>query len=217
MVMRREQGNYPEIKWFFREQWGKGGTPTGKQKMMESAEQMGKVEAFKECLKKEGDDQLFTADFETTDVFQECLTKDLNRWLNDQERPWNRSRKESVETPEPQPDNPLLEEWLRIQAADCARLPLEVLDARQGLEHKADPIRLPDIFVPLKAVAPPEKWLDEGDLAPTRLRALTEGERGEPEAVLDLLARESCAVLDWGSRRWQVGADQSTGMATDNE
>ncbi len=93
------------------------------------------------------------AGFETTDDFPECLAKDLNRWLNDQEKPWNRSRKEPIEISEPQPDNQLLEGWLRIQAADCAQLPLEVLDARQGLEQDAAPIRLPDIFVPLKAVA----------------------------------------------------------------
>ncbi|MES9902222.1 MAG: hypothetical protein ABW168_06000 [Sedimenticola sp.] len=135
------------------------------------------------------------AGFETTDDFPECLAKDLNRWLNDQEKPWNRSRKEPIEISEPQPDNQLLEGWLRIQAADCAQLPLEVLDARQGLEQDAAPIRLPDIFVPLKAVAPPEKWLEEYEQDPSTICALAEGERGEPEAVLDLLAREPHAVL----------------------
>ncbi|MBL3599772.1 MAG: SUMF1/EgtB/PvdO family nonheme iron enzyme [gamma proteobacterium endosymbiont of Lamellibrachia anaximandri] len=219
MNMRREQGDYPEIKWFFRKGWGKDGLPMDPDELLEVANQKRLVDAFKERVKAESDVQLFTANFETTNDFPALLARDLNQWLNDPEKPWNQQDAGPGDPYDPPPDDQLLDEWLRIQAADCARLPLEVLDARQGLDQPADPIRLPDIFVPLKAVAPPEKWLEEDEEVPNHIREMTEGKSGKPVPVLDLLAREPHSVLigDPGAGKsalvnqlaWQLSANDA--------
>ncbi len=219
MNIRRAHGDYPEIKWFFRNGWEKGGPPTDTDELAGILNQKREVDAFRAHLNKEGEDQLFTANFETTDDFPVLLARDLNQWLNDPKKPWNQQGDGTGDPPDPPPDDQLLAEWLRIQAVDCARLPLEVLDARQGLEQPADPIRLPDIFVPLKAVAPPEKWLEQDEEVPDHIRKMTEGKSGEPVPVLDLLARESHAVLigDPGAGKsalvnqlaWQLSANKA--------
>ncbi len=100
----------------------------------------------------------------------------------------NRSRQIPIQ------ETPYLQTWLKLLASECAHLPLEILDARHGLEQ-ADPIGLPDIFVPLKAIAPTETWKEtrEQDLA--LARAMAAGGKQEPEPVLELMKEQRLAVL----------------------
>ena len=124
--------------------------------------------------------------------------QDLELWLNDPARPW--SLKNAIQRPEqPEPEIPLQESpylkiWQNLLARECAHLPLEILDARHGMEQ-AEPIGLPDIFVPLKAIAPSEKWQETQEPNLALARTMASGGQGEPEPVLALMKKQRLAVL----------------------
>ena len=50
---RKEQGDWPEIKWFFREKWGKQGPPDDPDQFMEASLQWKKVRDFREQIAKQ--------------------------------------------------------------------------------------------------------------------------------------------------------------------
>ena len=218
---RQEQGDFPEIKWFFREQWGSNGPPTDPKAMQRATEQLEQVVAFKEKLTN-GDPPFFTCSFQTTEDFAEIFRTDLERWLNDPDRSWHKKRTPIQGIPDsPAKQTPYLNIWFRLVAKECARLPLEVLDARQGLEEHRESIRLPDVFVPLKAVAPPKAW-QEGEKPENVLRQIKDDDSSEPQPVIDLLEQKEHTVIigDPGSGKsalvnqltWQLlekGADQN--------
>ena len=186
---RKEQGDWPEIKWFFREKWGKQGPPNNPKQLKESVDQWEKVLEFKNELQN-SDPPLYTVDFSSTDDFAEIFRQDLERWLHDPDRPWcvkNTIRPEQQVTP-------YLKTWLKLLANECAHLPLEILDARQGMEQ-TDPIGLPDIFVPLKAIAPTETWKQTREQDLVLARAMAAGGKGKPEPVFQLLKEQRLAVL----------------------
>ncbi len=101
-------------------------------------------------------------------------------------------------------------------------MPLQVLDPRQGLDNTADPIKLPDIFVPLKAVAPTKKWLEAEQPNAQLVREITTAKHSdsstEAEDVIALLEQQRLTVLlgDPGSGKsvmlnqlcWQLIQDQ---------
>ena len=194
---REEQGDWPEIKWFFRETWGKQGPPNNPKQLMESSEQWEKVLEFKSKLQS-NEPLLYTKSFQTTDDFPAMFRQDLELWLHDPARPWNAKntiRPDLTEITEtPTQESPYLKIWQNLLARECAHLPLDILDARHGLEQ-ADPIGLPDIFVPLKAIAPSEKWQEtqEADLA--LARTMCAGGQSKPEPVLALIEKQRLAVL----------------------
>jgi NACHT domain len=193
---RKEQDDWPEIKWFFRDKWGKQGPPDDPDEFLKAGEQWKKVKDFKKKLQT-SNPPLYTVDFPTTDEFPKIFRQDLERWLNDPARPWSPKKTKKPEQPEldlPIQETPFLQIWLKLLAIECAHLPLEILDARHGLEQ-ADPIGLPDIFVPLKAIAPTKPWKEtrEQDLA--LARAMATGGKQEPEPVLALLKEQRLAVL----------------------
>ena len=202
---RKEHGDYPEIKWFFRKGWGKTGIPTNSEDLRIAGDQTAKVEAFQKTLWKEGKQQSYTKSFQTSDEFPNILEQDLLRWLQNSERDWNKASEPNIGQPTLTQTNssnsstPYFAIWQRLLAAECARLPLEVLDPRQGLENTADPIKLPDIFVPLKAVAPTKKWLEAEHLDTQLVREITTAKHSdsstEPEDVIALLEQQRLAVL----------------------
>jgi formylglycine-generating enzyme required for sulfatase activity len=205
LAYRNEHGDYPEIKWFFREQWSNAGIPTDPDVLREVTEQLEKVKIFKDGLWKEAEQQAYTQSFKTSDEFPNILEHDLQRWLSNLERPWNQTPDEhatknnqSVST-SPVSPSPYFAAWQRLLAAECARLPLEALDPRQGLEHTANPIQLPDIFVPLNAIAPTKKWLNAEHSNVQLIQEMSSAQRGdsaaEPEPVMALLEHHRLAVL----------------------
>ncbi len=131
---RKQHGDYPEIKWFIREQWGQGELPTDAKALAQATQQKETVEAFIEKLKS-GDPAFFTASFATTADFPEILRNDLDRWLNDPQRPWNEgpipSQAGVSKKPTPEAFN-ILESKLKTSEAD---LTLTEKDLRTILEH----------------------------------------------------------------------------------
>lgn len=133
---------------------------------------------------------MYTVDFPTTDDFLDIFRHDLERWLHDPAHPWN--AKNTIQSEQPLKsttaiqETPYLQTWVKLLATECAHLPLEILDARHGLEQ-ADLIGLPDIFVPLKATAPTETWKEtrEPDLA--LAIAMAAGGKQESVPVLELM------------------------------
>jgi hypothetical protein len=202
---RQEHGNYPEIKWFFRKGWGKAGIPTNSEELRIAGEQTAKVESFQTTLWKEGEQQSYTQSFQTSEEFPDILEHDLLRWLHDSERSWNKASEPDKTKPqltEKIPLNsttPYFDTWQRLLAAECVRLPLQVLDPRQGLDNTADPIKLPDIFVPLKAVAPTKKWLEAEQPNAQLVREITTAKHSdsstEAEDVIALLEQQRLTVL----------------------
>ncbi len=228
LAYRKEHGDYPEIKWFFREQWSNKGVQTDVDVLLKTTEQLKKVKAFKNALLTEGEQQSLIQSFQTSNKFPDILANDLQRWLHDSERSWNqtsepdKTKNKQTANTSPILTTPYFAIWQRLLAAECARLPLEVLDPRQGLENTADPIKLPDIFVPLKAVAPTKKWLEAERLDAQLVREITTAKHSdsstEPEDVIALLEQQRLAVLlgDPGSGKsvmlnqlcWQLIEDQ---------
>lgn len=84
--------------------------------------------------------------------------------------------------------------WFQLLAQECTHLPLEILDARQGLEHK-DAIGLPDVFVPLKAIAPPSQWLQLKQQNRTLANEIAEDKSAGHVPVIDLLAKQRLSVV----------------------
>ena len=192
---RQEQGDWPEIKWFFRKSWGKGGLTTDPDELLKASQQASKVQAFKNRLTT-GKLKLYTKDFPGTDDFEAIFRQDIELWLHDPKRPWNQHKGHTVEASKhdsSMQDSPYFPIWQKLLARECAHLPLEILDARQG--DQADPIKLPDIFVPLKAMAPAKKRERRNTSEATMARALTADERSERVPVLDLLSQHRLAVL----------------------
>lgn len=188
---RGEQGDWPEIKWFFRQGWGGQGMPKDPEQGFEVNIQWKRVLDFKARLQT-SEPQFLTVEFPDTTDFERVFRQDLERWLHDPARPWyEKSRPETTLKPDATPaaaESPYLPIWLKLLAADCARLPLEILDVRQG-DQTADPILLPDIFVPLKAM-PPSESRKRGEK-----RDLTLDREMEPTPVLDILAEQRLAVV----------------------
>lgn len=196
LSFRQEQGDWPEIKWFFRQGWDGQGMPKDPEKMLEAGAQWRKVLDFKHQLQT-GDQQFLTVDFPTNQEFAAIFRHDMQRWLHESARPWNIAPTataipaDSVPSPE---TSPYLTIWLKLLGNDCARLPLEILDSRQGLEQ-CDPIALSDIFVPLKAMPPSDRWKrgDAQDLA--LAREMAAGSGAKPVPVLEILAQQRLAVV----------------------
>ncbi len=102
MRFRKEQGKWPEIKWFFRKTWGKQGPPDDPDQLMEASLQWKKVLDFKDRLQK-SEPPLYTVDFPTTDDYPAIFRQDLERWLHDPARPW--SQKNAIRQPDqPEPE-----------------------------------------------------------------------------------------------------------------
>jgi formylglycine-generating enzyme required for sulfatase activity len=198
LKFREAQQDYPEIKWFFREDW-KSSAPDDPQLLMPFIEQMTKVKDFKTRLQT-AKPQFFTKDFTTTKDFQEVFRKDLNLWLHEPKHPWHspttrNKTEQTTKAPEtPEHIKQLLQSWLNLTADECAHLPLEVLNAKQGMEH-GDKIELHDIFVPLKAFAPPKQWHEAEHLSPELARALEQEKTNKPVAVMDLINKHTHAVI----------------------
>ncbi len=204
LAYRQEHGDYPEIKWFFREKFNIPET-SNPDELIKVSEQWKKVNAFKASLWQEGKQQAYTQSFQTSADFPSILERDLQRWLHDSDRPWNQTTDDN--TPEnnqpvstsPVSPTPYFTVWQRHLAAECARLPLEVLDPRQGLEQTANPIQLPDIFVPLNAIAPTKKWQDAEHSNQQLIREISAAQHDDsatkPEPVMALLEHHRLAVL----------------------
>ncbi|MCX7098307.1 MAG: SUMF1/EgtB/PvdO family nonheme iron enzyme [Methylococcales bacterium] len=193
---RNEQGDWPEIKWFFRETWGKQGPPNNPKQVKEAGDQWQKVLDFKEKIQT-SNPPLYTIDFPSTDDFPAVFRQDLELWLHDPVRPWNLKDANQTGIPEialPAQESPYLKIWLNLLANECAHLPLEILDARQGMEQ-TDPIGLPDIFVPLKAMAPSDDWKQTREQNLALARDMAAGGKSKPVPVLDLLRQHRLAVL----------------------
>jgi len=196
MRFRNEQHDWPEIKCFFRNSWAKQGAPDDPDKLIEAGSQWKKVKEFKNRLQT-GEPPLYTVDFPTTDDFQIIFSQDIERWLNDPARPWQQANslpaaQSNSETP-PQ-KTPYLDIWFKLLAAECAHLPLEILDARQGMEQ-ADPIGLPDIFVPLKAIAPSKAWYETTELDRSLARELATGDTSKSVPIMKLLNKQRLSVV----------------------
>ena len=195
---RQDQGDWPEIKWFFREDWGKQGPPKSPIENEKANEQWKKVWQFREKIEKENSGvQLYTKSFPTTDDFEAVFREDIERWLNDPARQWNQSHTTKPVTPSLQtliPETPYFKTWQRLLAAECAHLPLEILQANQGLEQ-ADPIHLPDIFVPLKAIAPSTAWKETRKQNISLAKEMAAGGNAEPEPVMEILQQQRMAVV----------------------
>lgn len=160
MKFRGEQGGWPEVKWFFRENWGRQGMPVEAAKLLAASTQLEKVEMFKNRLQTQ-EPMFLTVDFPGTDDFQAIFSQDLRLWLHDPAHLWNRQANPATPAqPDPQVALGHLDTWLKALRKECARLPLPMLDGRMGMES-ASPIELPDIFVPLKAI-PPQQNLARG-------------------------------------------------------
>jgi hypothetical protein len=103
---RKEQGDWPEIKWFFRETWGKQGAPNNPKQARKAGDQWQKVLDFKDRLEN-SKPSLYTKSFKTTDDFPAIFRRDLERWLNDPTRRW--SLKNTRRPEQPEPDIPIQE------------------------------------------------------------------------------------------------------------
>jgi hypothetical protein len=138
---------------------GRQGPPDDPHKLMVASQQWKKVRDFRDKLRR-SEPQLYTKSFKVTDDFPAIFRHDLELWLHDSASLWNLKNihhpdKSKSETPTQ--ESPYLKIWQSLLARECAHLPLEILYARHGLEQ-ADLIGLPDIFVPLKVIAPTESW-----------------------------------------------------------
>lgn len=103
---RKEQGDWPEIKWFFRDTWGKQGPPDDPDQLMEAGLQWKKVRDFMANLQN-SEPPLHTKSFKATDDFPAIFRQDLERWLNDPARHW--SLKHTKRPEQPEPDIPIQE------------------------------------------------------------------------------------------------------------
>ena len=195
LEFRKAQGDYPEIKWFFREEWGNQ-APTDAKAMKIAFEQMTKVEAFKTRLQN-GKTQFYTASFKNTGDFQNTFQADLVRWLNDPERPWEQSKISPPNLPE-HLNSALglqyMDSWFQLLRKKCAYLPLPLLEAKQGMES-SDPIELHNIFVPLKAIAPTKTWKKSRQQDLSLAREMAAGGKDKPKPVLQLLNKQRLAVI----------------------
>ncbi|MCP4994934.1 MAG: NACHT domain-containing protein, partial [Gammaproteobacteria bacterium] len=197
LALRQEDGEFPEIKWFFRENWGTSGAPTAPDKMIEAAAQMKKVEAFKQEMRN-GDTKMLYADFNDTTDFSTILNHDLEAWLNDPSHPWNEipippSVPESNITPADPNAALWLNSYQRSLSLECEQLPLEKLG-----EHTT-PITLSQVHIALNVVRPPERS-DKGDPETQELlaRQMDRGEGADVQQILLCLAEQPRAVLVGG-------------------
>jgi len=152
------------------------------------------VKAFRTRLEQD-DTQPNPLGFARTADFSEVFRRDIELWLNHPDRPWHQPDAAPLPSTPPRAAEPFVDAWLGLLAHECDRLPLEVLDPRQGLKQSTDPIRLHDVFVPLKATAPPRPWLESKDRDLLLARQAAEDSTNEPVPVLELLERERLAVL----------------------
>lgn len=198
IALRREMGGFPEIKWFFRKQWGKAGAPTDPVELERASEQVKRVTEFKKRLET-GEPRLFYAEFDTTEDFPARLDDDLEPWLNDPRRDWNAAPgstpSEPNHTPQPHPDGQAwLGSYLQRLRDECEELPLD----RLGVQETRVP--LPKVYVPLDAVTPPERPdADDPSALRGHARCLDRGEGAERTPVLDLLAAHRLAVVVGGA------------------
>ena len=196
LKFRSEQGDLPEIKWFFRQDWGQQGMPKHPDQLRAVSVQWQKVLDFKHQLQN-GEPPFFTVDFPATQDFERIFRQDMELWLNDPARPWKSIKPTGPGTLSAATsalESPYLPIWLKLLAKDCARLPLEILDARQGDEY-GDPIVLPDIFVPLKAIPPSESWKHSAAQDLALAKHMAAGGQAEPTPVLEILAEQRLAVV----------------------
>ncbi|POZ50232.1 SUMF1/EgtB/PvdO family nonheme iron enzyme [Methylovulum psychrotolerans] len=217
MKFRAEQGGWPEIKWFFRQEWGKQGPPNNPQQLMIASNQWQKVLDFKSQLQTKK--PLFlTADFASTDDFKDIFSHDLLLWLHDPARPWHKQK--NLPSPDPAltaQDSPYLTVWLKLVRDECAQLPLPILDGRMGMAS-ASPIELPDIFVPLKTIPPSKTWQETTAETIALARTMMQDGQQDPQPILDLLQDQRLAVVigDPGSGKSALINQLTCLLLTDN-
>lgn len=189
---RTQQGAWPEIKWFFRQTWGKQGQPGNLKALIEATEQWQKVETFKQRLTT-NDPPLYTKDFPGTDEFEAIFRQDLELWLHDPKRPWNQNKTQPTATANIT-ESPYFSVWQHCLALECTKMNLGLLDKKLG--EQTEPIKLPEIFIPLKAMRPSEIGLQltehRDDILTYTARAT---ESSEPVPVLELLNESRLSVL----------------------
>ncbi|MBI3246042.1 MAG: SUMF1/EgtB/PvdO family nonheme iron enzyme [Deltaproteobacteria bacterium] len=154
-LQHRLHAGWPEIKWFFGEgpSLKKSADPQQRQK---DFEQWDKVCAFRERLLEEK--KIFCGDFTDTANFRDVLRDDLERWLNNPERPWNASAlplKKSVRRREPKTEalppaqrEKLLADYLTYVIERTQDLPLHGIYSPKGEQFR---VKLEQVFVSLKA------------------------------------------------------------------